>query len=146
MATCHQQLELAKSADTVQALTETMLRDLQSCRPLCESLHRRSPPQHARCDRCPHDSPPLVPHPAVAHWCSCALSRQAPDWPPAVRAKSRSSSPSFVSSGRICLPTLRVMLCRPYLSVPTTAAMMWTSPMQRMSRAPRLIDFIIRSA
>jgi len=31
----------------VQVLTETMLRDLDCCRRLCETLHRRSELQHA---------------------------------------------------------------------------------------------------
>ncbi len=35
-------LEWAEDASTVRLLTETMLRDLQRCQRLCESLHQRS--------------------------------------------------------------------------------------------------------
>ena len=42
MTTCQQQLQWAQDAETVQVLTETMLRDLESCRRLCEGLHRRT--------------------------------------------------------------------------------------------------------
>jgi hypothetical protein len=44
---CQQQLQWAEDSDTVQVLTESMLRDLESCRRLCEGLHRRSGFQHA---------------------------------------------------------------------------------------------------
>jgi len=47
MTTCQQQLQWAKDAETVQVLTETMLRDLESCRRLCEAIHRRTQLQHA---------------------------------------------------------------------------------------------------
>lgn len=46
MATCQQQLEWAQDAETIQVLTETMLRDLESCRRLCESIHSRAALQH----------------------------------------------------------------------------------------------------
>jgi hypothetical protein len=35
-------LEWAEDAETVRLLTETMLRDLQRCERLCESLRQRS--------------------------------------------------------------------------------------------------------
>ena len=44
---CQQQLQWAEDADTIKVLTETMLRDLESCRRLCEALHRRCSLQHA---------------------------------------------------------------------------------------------------
>ena len=47
LSSCRQQLEWAKDAESVQVLTETMLRDLESCRRLCETLHRRSRLQYA---------------------------------------------------------------------------------------------------
>jgi hypothetical protein len=43
---CRQQLEWAQDANAVRVLTETMLRDLECCRRLCEHLHRRSGLQH----------------------------------------------------------------------------------------------------
>ncbi len=47
MTTCQQQLEWAQDAETVEVLTETMLRDLESCRRLCEAIRRRTQLQHA---------------------------------------------------------------------------------------------------
>jgi hypothetical protein len=47
LADCRKQLEWAESPESVQVITETMLRDLESCRRLCESLHRRTAPQPA---------------------------------------------------------------------------------------------------
>jgi hypothetical protein len=47
LSACRKQLEWAESPDAVQVITETMLRDLESCRRLCESLRRRSAPQPA---------------------------------------------------------------------------------------------------
>lgn len=47
LTTCQQQLTWAEDAETAQVITETMLRDLESCRRLCESLHRRAGLQHA---------------------------------------------------------------------------------------------------
>jgi hypothetical protein len=44
---CHEQLHLAENAATVSVLTQTMLRDLECCRRLCEDLHRRSSLPHA---------------------------------------------------------------------------------------------------
>jgi hypothetical protein len=42
MVQCQQQLEWAEDEEAVQVLTETMLRDLESCRRLLsETLHRR---------------------------------------------------------------------------------------------------------
>jgi len=37
-----QQLEWTEDDDTIRVLTETMLRDLDSCRRICENLHRRT--------------------------------------------------------------------------------------------------------
>ena len=42
LVSCQQQLEWTEENETVQVLTETMLRDLECCRRLCEQLHRRS--------------------------------------------------------------------------------------------------------
>lgn len=42
LSTSRQQLEWTKDADTVHVITETMLRDLESCRRICEGLHRRT--------------------------------------------------------------------------------------------------------
>jgi len=39
---CQRQLRWAEDAETIQILTETMLRDLESCRRLCESMTGRS--------------------------------------------------------------------------------------------------------
>ena len=39
---CQQQLQWAEDAEAVRVLTETMLRDLECCRRLCETLHRRT--------------------------------------------------------------------------------------------------------
>ena len=38
---CQQQLEWTRNTDTIRVLTETMLRDLDTCRRLCETLHRQ---------------------------------------------------------------------------------------------------------
>jgi hypothetical protein len=38
---CHQQLDWADDPDAVRLLTETMLRDLESCRRLCATLQRQ---------------------------------------------------------------------------------------------------------
>ncbi len=38
---CQQQLQWAQDQEAVQVLTESMLRDLDCCRRLCETLHRR---------------------------------------------------------------------------------------------------------
>ena len=47
LLTCQQQLEWAKDGDAVHVLTETMLRDLECCKRICESLHHRASLQHA---------------------------------------------------------------------------------------------------
>ena len=47
LTTCQQQLTWAEDAETVQLLTEAMIRDLECCRRLCESMHRRASLQHA---------------------------------------------------------------------------------------------------
>jgi hypothetical protein len=39
---CQQQLEWTEDTQAAQVLTETMLRDLDCCKRLCESLHSRS--------------------------------------------------------------------------------------------------------
>ncbi len=41
---CQRQLEWAEDSETVRLVTETMLRDLDSCRRICESLRRRLEP------------------------------------------------------------------------------------------------------
>lgn len=38
---CQQQLEWAEDEETVYLVTDTMLRDLESCRRLCETVRRR---------------------------------------------------------------------------------------------------------
>ena len=40
---CQQELESTANPETVELLTETMIRDLDCCRRLCESLRRRPP-------------------------------------------------------------------------------------------------------
>jgi len=47
LAACQQQLEWSEDPDAIQVLTDSMLRDLESCRRLCESLRRRTSLQHA---------------------------------------------------------------------------------------------------
>jgi hypothetical protein len=42
LASCQQQLEWTEDSEAVQVLTETMQRDLECCRRLCEWLARRS--------------------------------------------------------------------------------------------------------
>jgi hypothetical protein len=41
LTACQQQLQWAEDANTVHVLTDTMLRDLETCRRLCETLRRR---------------------------------------------------------------------------------------------------------
>jgi hypothetical protein len=41
LSACRQQLEWAEDSETVRVLTETMMRDLECCRRLCEGLRRR---------------------------------------------------------------------------------------------------------
>jgi len=43
---CQRQLEWTEDGDAVRLLTETMLRDLECCRRLCEALHQRSGLEH----------------------------------------------------------------------------------------------------
>ena len=40
---CHKQLSWTEDPDAVHVLTDTMLRDLDCCRRLCEALRRRTP-------------------------------------------------------------------------------------------------------
>lgn len=47
LAACRKQLEWAENPEAVQVITETMLRDLECCRRLCETLQRRAAPQPA---------------------------------------------------------------------------------------------------
>jgi hypothetical protein len=42
LTACRQQLEWAKDPETVRVITDNMIRDLDCCRRLCQSLHRRS--------------------------------------------------------------------------------------------------------
>ncbi len=42
LSACRQQLEWAENSQSVNVLTETMLRDLECCRRLCETIHRRT--------------------------------------------------------------------------------------------------------
>jgi hypothetical protein len=41
LRSCQRELEWTQNAQTVQVLTEAMLRDLDCCRRICESLQRR---------------------------------------------------------------------------------------------------------
>jgi len=41
LAACRKQLEWAEDPAAVEVITETMLRDLECCRRLCEMLHQR---------------------------------------------------------------------------------------------------------
>ena len=47
LSACHQQLQWTEDPDTIQMLAETMLRDLESCRRICESVRRTRPSQAA---------------------------------------------------------------------------------------------------
>ena len=42
LRSCQKQLAWAEDVETVHLLTDTMLRDLDCCRRLCESLQRRA--------------------------------------------------------------------------------------------------------
>ena len=42
LASCQKQLQWAENAEAVDVLTEAMLRDLESCRRLCEKLRRQA--------------------------------------------------------------------------------------------------------
>ncbi len=46
LSACQQQLEWTEDGETIHRVTETMLRDLDCCRRLCEGLKRRSRYQH----------------------------------------------------------------------------------------------------
>lgn len=46
MTACQQQLAWAQDDESVQVLTDSILRDLESCRRLCEGMKRRSTLQH----------------------------------------------------------------------------------------------------
>jgi hypothetical protein len=41
LSACRQQLEWAEDKQSVSVLAETMLRDLETCRRLCETIQRR---------------------------------------------------------------------------------------------------------
>ncbi len=47
LSACRKQLEWAESPEAVRVITETMLRDLECCRRVCEALRRRMAPQAA---------------------------------------------------------------------------------------------------
>jgi hypothetical protein len=47
LTVCHDQLQWAEDGETVRLLTETMLRDLENCRRLCEGIRRRTLLQNA---------------------------------------------------------------------------------------------------
>jgi hypothetical protein len=47
LSACRKQLEWAENPEAVQVITETMLRDLEHCRRLCETLQRRTARQAA---------------------------------------------------------------------------------------------------
>ena len=42
LSACQRKLEWAENPDTIRLLAETMLRDLERCQRLCETLHRRT--------------------------------------------------------------------------------------------------------
>ena len=47
LRTCQKQLQWAEDAEAIAVLTETMLRDLERCRRICETLHDRASLQFA---------------------------------------------------------------------------------------------------
>lgn len=47
LSSCQEQLQWTDDSDTAYVLTDTMLRDLECCKRLCEALQRRSSLQHA---------------------------------------------------------------------------------------------------
>ncbi|HYT89724.1 MAG TPA: hypothetical protein VEL76_13535 [Gemmataceae bacterium] len=47
LTTCRQQLEWTADPEAVQVLTESMIRDLECCRRLCETLHQNSTSRQA---------------------------------------------------------------------------------------------------
>ena len=42
LSSCQKQLQWAEDADAVHVITESMLRDLECCRRLCEKLNRQN--------------------------------------------------------------------------------------------------------
>jgi hypothetical protein len=44
LTVCQQQLQWAEDPETLEVLTEAMIRDLDCCRRVCESLRRRAGP------------------------------------------------------------------------------------------------------
>ncbi|GIW82181.1 MAG: hypothetical protein KatS3mg105_3988 [Gemmatales bacterium] len=42
MTDCQKQLEWAQDAESVNLLTESIIRDLENCRRLCESMRQRA--------------------------------------------------------------------------------------------------------
>jgi hypothetical protein len=46
LSASQKQLEWAEDKDTIRLLTESMLRDLERCQRLCQSLHNRSLVRH----------------------------------------------------------------------------------------------------
>jgi hypothetical protein len=46
LTSCRQELEWAEDPEALRLLTETMLRDLDTCRRLCETIRRRSGARH----------------------------------------------------------------------------------------------------
>ncbi len=42
LSACQQQLLWTEDAESISVLTESMLRELESCRRLCEEIHRRA--------------------------------------------------------------------------------------------------------
>lgn len=47
LTACQQQLQWTEDSETIRLVTETMLRDLDCCRRLCDTLQRRARFQHA---------------------------------------------------------------------------------------------------
>jgi hypothetical protein len=47
LSSCQQQLEWTQDGESVRVLSETMLRDLECCRRLCETMRRRVVAEHA---------------------------------------------------------------------------------------------------
>ena len=46
LSACQKQLEWAEDPDTVRLLTDTMLRDLERCQRVCETLRQRCGVRH----------------------------------------------------------------------------------------------------
>jgi hypothetical protein len=47
LRSCHKQLEWTQNTQTIQVITETMLRDLECCRRLCATLQQAATKQEA---------------------------------------------------------------------------------------------------